>query len=53
MFRPDEEMWQRFLAAVPMLEQKPAHVEQETATDPAGDLADARSNFEYLHGLEF
>jgi len=45
--------FKRFLAAVPMLEQKPAHVEQETATDPAGDLADARSNFEYLHGLEF
>src|SRR6266550_2718162 len=45
--------FKRFLAAVPMLEQKPAHVEQETASDAAGDLADARSNFEYLHTLEF
>jgi len=45
--------FKRFLAAVPMLEQKPAHVEQETAADAAGDLADARSNFEYLHALEF
>src|SRR5216110_232176 len=45
--------FKKFLAAVPALEQKPAHVEQETATDPAGDLADARANFEYLHGLDF
>jgi len=45
--------FKRFLAAVPMLEQKPAHVEQESASDAAGDLADARSNFEYLHALEF
>jgi len=45
--------FKKFLAAVPALDQKPAHVEQETATDAAGDLADARSNFEYLHSLEF
>ena len=45
--------FKKFLAAVPALEQKPAHVEQETASDAAGDLADARANFEYLHGLEF
>jgi len=31
--------FKRFLAAVPMLEQKPAHVEQESASDAAGDLA--------------
>ncbi len=45
--------FKKFLAAVPALDQKPAHVEQETATDAAGDLADARSNFEYLRALEF
>src|SRR3989442_441279 len=45
--------FKKFLAAVPSLEQKPAYVEQETATDAAGDLADARANFEYLHALEF
>jgi len=45
--------FKKFLAAVPSLEQKPAHVEQETANDGAGDLADAKANFEYLHGLEF
>jgi sugar phosphate isomerase/epimerase len=45
--------FKKFLAAVPALDQKPCHVEQETANDPAGDMADARANFEYLHGLEF
>jgi sugar phosphate isomerase/epimerase len=45
--------FKRFLAAVPMLEQKPAYVEQEGATQPAEELADARANFQYLHGLEF
>ena len=45
--------FKKFLAAVPALDQKPAYVEQETANDPASDLADARANFEYLHGLEF
>jgi hypothetical protein len=28
-------------------------VEQETAKDAAGDLADAKANFDYLHALEF
>ena len=45
--------FKKFLAAVPAIEQKPAYVEQETAKDAAGDLADARANFEYLHNLEF
>jgi sugar phosphate isomerase/epimerase len=45
--------FKKFLAAVPSLEQKPAYVEQETAKDPAADLADARANFDYLHGLDF
>ncbi|TMC66932.1 MAG: sugar phosphate isomerase/epimerase [Chloroflexi bacterium] len=45
--------FKRFLAAVPHLEQKPAYVEQETAKDSGGDMADARANFEYLHALEF
>lgn len=45
--------FKKFLAAVPALEQKPAHVEQESASDAAGDLADARANFDYLHALEF
>jgi sugar phosphate isomerase/epimerase len=45
--------FKKFLAAVPALEQKPTYVEQETAKDAAGDLADARANFEYLRGLEF
>ena len=43
----------KFLAAVPSLDQKPCYVEQETARDAAGDLADARANFDYLHNLEF
>ncbi|HYX81011.1 MAG TPA: sugar phosphate isomerase/epimerase [Gemmatimonadales bacterium] len=45
--------FKKFLAAVPAIEQKPAYVEQETAKDAAGDLADARANFEYLRALEF
>jgi len=45
--------FKKFLAAVPSLEQKPAYVEQETANDPVADLADARANFDYLHGLDF
>jgi sugar phosphate isomerase/epimerase len=45
--------FKKFLAAVPALEQKPAYVEQETARDAAGDLADARANCEYLKALEF
>lgn len=43
----------KFLAAVPALEQKVVHVEQETAEDAAGDLADAKANCDYLRGLEF
>jgi len=35
--------FKKFLAAVPALDQKPCHVEQETANDPASDLADARA----------
>jgi sugar phosphate isomerase/epimerase len=45
--------FKKFLAAVPNLEQKPAHVEQETANDADGDLADARANWQYLNQLEF
>lgn len=45
--------FKKFLAAVPSLDQKPAHVEQEGATDGPGELAAARANFDYLHGLEF
>ncbi len=45
--------FKKFLAAVPALDQKPSYVEQETANDPAGDLADARANYQYLHGLDF
>jgi sugar phosphate isomerase/epimerase len=45
--------FKRFLAAVPMLEQKPAYVEQEGATEPAAELDAARANFQYLRGLEF
>ena len=45
--------FKKFLAAVPNLEQKPAHVEQETANDADGDMADARANFDYLKALEF
>ena len=45
--------FKKLLAAVPAIEQKPAFVEQETAKDAAGDLADAKANFDYLHSLEF
>jgi len=45
--------FKKFLAAVPALDQKPAYVEQETASDADGDLADARANYQYLRGLEF
>jgi sugar phosphate isomerase/epimerase len=42
--------FKRFLAAVPALADKPCYVEQEGATD---ELAAARSNFQFLHQLEF
>ena len=42
--------FKRFLAAVPAINDKPCHVEQEGATD---ELAAARSNFLYLQGLDF
>lgn len=42
--------FKRFLAAVPNIEQKPAYVEDES---PADELGAARSNFQYLRGLEF
>jgi sugar phosphate isomerase/epimerase len=42
--------FKRFLAAVPGLDDKPCYVEQEGAAD---ELAAARSNFEFLHGLTF
>jgi sugar phosphate isomerase/epimerase len=45
--------FKKFFAAIPSLEQKPLYVEQETAKDAAGDMDDARANFEYLRGLEF
>ena len=45
--------FKKFLAAVPMLEQKPAYVEQEGAGEPAAELDAARANFQYLRGLEF
>jgi sugar phosphate isomerase/epimerase len=45
--------FKKFFAAIPSLEQKPVYVEQETAKDAAGDMDDARANFEYLRGLEF
>ncbi len=45
--------FKKFLAAVPNLEQKPAYVEQETANDADGDMADARANWQYLNQLEF
>ncbi|MEP6729593.1 MAG: sugar phosphate isomerase/epimerase [bacterium] len=40
----------RFLAAVPQISSKPCYVEQEGATD---ELAAARTDFNYLKGLEF
>ena len=42
--------FKRFLASVPAINDKPCYVEQEGAAD---ELAAARSNFQYLHGLEF
>ncbi|SRR5436309_674442 len=42
--------FKRFLAAVPALEQKPCYVEDES---PSDELAAARSNFDYLHTLDF
>jgi hypothetical protein len=45
--------FKKFLASVPQLEQKPAHVEEEGAQDAAGQLAAARVNFQYLKNLEF
>ncbi len=42
--------FKRFLAAVPSLSSKPCYVEDETPTD---ELAAARSNFQYLQGLDF
>ena len=42
--------FKRFLAAVPSLSGKPAYVEDES---PSDELAAARSNFQYLQGLEF
>ncbi|HEV8398362.1 MAG TPA: sugar phosphate isomerase/epimerase [Gemmatimonadales bacterium] len=42
--------FKHFLAAVPSLNGKPAYVEDES---PADELAAARSNFQYLQGLEF
>ena len=42
--------FKRFLAAVPSLNDKPCYVEQEGATD---ELAAARNNYQFLHGLEF
>jgi sugar phosphate isomerase/epimerase len=42
--------FKKFLAAVPDLSQKPCYVEQE---GPADELAAARNNYSFLHGLEF
>jgi sugar phosphate isomerase/epimerase len=42
--------FKRFLAAVPSLNSKPCYVEDES---PADELAAARSNFQYLQGLDF
>ncbi len=42
--------FKRFLAAVPELDRKPCYVEHESAAD---ELAAARSNFQYLQGLDF
>src|SRR5713226_8952358 len=42
--------FKRFLAAVPTLEQKPCYVEDES---PSDELAAGRSNFDYLHTLDF
>ena len=42
--------FKKFLAAVPLLDQKPCYVEQENATD---ELAAARVDFQYLRDLRF
>ncbi len=42
--------FKRFLAAVPALNEKPCYVEQEGAAD---QLAAARDDYQFLHGLEF
>lgn len=42
--------FRKFLAAIPDLDQKPSYVEQENGRD---ELASARIDFEYLHGLDF
>src|SRR6267378_982992 len=42
--------FKRFLAAVPALNGKPCSVEDET---PSDELGAARSNFQYLQGLDF
>lgn len=42
--------FKKFLAAVPNLNEKPCYVEQE---GPSDELAAARSNYQFLHGLEF
>ena len=42
--------FKRFLAAVPSLAGKPCYVEDENSSD---ELGAARSNFQYLQGLEF
>ncbi|HET9707965.1 MAG TPA: sugar phosphate isomerase/epimerase family protein [Gemmatimonadales bacterium] len=42
--------FKKFLAAVPDLNQKPCYVEQE---GPSDELAAARDNYNFLHGLEF
>ncbi len=42
--------FKRFLAAVPSLASKPCYVEDENSSD---ELGAARSNFQYLQGLDF
>jgi sugar phosphate isomerase/epimerase len=42
--------FKRFLAAVPALSSKPCYVEDENSAD---ELGAARSNFQYLQGLDF
>jgi sugar phosphate isomerase/epimerase len=42
--------FKRFLAAVPSIKDKPCYVEQEGAPD---QLAAARADYQFLHGLEF
>jgi sugar phosphate isomerase/epimerase len=42
--------FKKFLAAVPNLDQKPCYVEDESPTD---ELGAARSNYQFLAGLDF